>query len=155
MIATLVYVQVKPEFIQGFIERAKKYNLSEYDHILFSYHGLPERQVDKVYDKGLCADHNCENEITEDNKFCYKATCYATTRLLARMRRSRELGIHAAHGDRDAVLVRTSMGGEQRISTTKYEVSGRGGKGREVITRGHFVSIVLPPATAPEPFEEG
>lgn len=55
----------------------------EYDHILFSYHGLPERQVDKVYDEGLCADHNCENEITEENKFCYKATCYATTRLLA------------------------------------------------------------------------
>jgi protoporphyrin/coproporphyrin ferrochelatase len=72
-----------PLFIQGFIERAKKYNLGEYDHILFSYHGLPERQVDKVYDKGLCADHNCENEITEENKFCYKATCYATTRLLA------------------------------------------------------------------------
>ena len=26
---------------------------------------------------------DCENEITEENKFCYKATCYATTRLLA------------------------------------------------------------------------
>jgi protoporphyrin/coproporphyrin ferrochelatase len=72
-----------PLFLQGFVERAKKYNLADYDHILFSYHGLPERQVDKVYDDGLCADHNCENEITEENKFCYKATCYATTRLLA------------------------------------------------------------------------
>jgi ferrochelatase len=72
-----------PLFLQGFVERAKKYDLREYDHILFSYHGLPERQVDKVYDKGLCADHDCEHEITEENKFCYKATCYATTRLLA------------------------------------------------------------------------
>jgi protoporphyrin/coproporphyrin ferrochelatase len=72
-----------PDFIEGFVQRGKKYNLNEYDHILFSYHGLPERQVDKVYDKGLCADHDCENEITEENKFCYKATCYATTRLLA------------------------------------------------------------------------
>lgn len=72
-----------PLFLQGFVERAAKYNLNEYDHILFSYHGLPERQVDKVYDKGLCADHDCEHEITEENKFCYKATCYATTRLLA------------------------------------------------------------------------
>jgi protoporphyrin/coproporphyrin ferrochelatase len=71
-----------PLYIQAIIERAKKYNFNDYEHILFSYHGLPERQVDKVYDDGLCVDHNCENKITEDNKYCYKATCYATTRLL-------------------------------------------------------------------------
>jgi protoporphyrin/coproporphyrin ferrochelatase len=73
-----------PTFIKSILERAKKYNLEEFDHILFSYHGLPERHVDKVYNDGRCADHNCENEITEENKFCYKATCYATTRLLAK-----------------------------------------------------------------------
>lgn len=72
-----------PTFIKACADRGKKYNLSEYDHVLFSYHGLPERQVDKVYDEGVCSDHNCENEITEENKYCYKATCYATTRLLA------------------------------------------------------------------------
>jgi len=71
-----------PTFIDALIARAKQYDLNAYDHILFSYHGLPERQVDKVYDEGLCSDHNCENEITEENKYCYKATCYATTRLL-------------------------------------------------------------------------
>ena len=71
-------------YINCFVHNAKKYNIDEYDHVLFSYHGLPERQVDKVYNDGKpCADHNCENEITEDNKFCYKATCYATTRALA------------------------------------------------------------------------
>jgi ferrochelatase len=71
-----------PLFIDAFVERGKKYNLNDYDHILFSYHGLPERHVDKVYNEGLCADHDCENEITEDNTYCYKATCYATTRFL-------------------------------------------------------------------------
>lgn len=71
-----------PKFIEAFAARGRKYNFADYDHILFSYHGLPERQVDKVYDEGHCADHNCENEITEENKYCYKATCYATTRLL-------------------------------------------------------------------------
>ncbi len=71
-----------PSFIDACVERGKQYNIDQYDHILFSYHGLPERQVDKVYDEGLCADHDCENEITEENKYCYKATCYATTRLL-------------------------------------------------------------------------
>ena len=72
-----------PMFIEGFVQRAGQYQLADYDHILFSYHGLPERQVDKVYDEGLCADHNCEHEIAEDSQYCYKATCYATTRLLA------------------------------------------------------------------------
>lgn len=72
------------EYLDTIAEQAKKYNLDEYDHILFSYHGLPIRQVDKVYEDGrLCEEHNCETEITEENKYCYKATCYATTRLLA------------------------------------------------------------------------
>ncbi|MCG8387712.1 MAG: ferrochelatase [Cytophagales bacterium] len=72
-----------PDFIDAIVERASKYTLSDYDHILFSYHGLPERQVDKVYDDGLCTDRDCEHEITEENQYCYKATCYATTRLVA------------------------------------------------------------------------
>ncbi len=72
-----------PTFIDALVERGKQYDLSAYEHILFSYHGLPVRQVDKVYPSGVCADHDCEHEITDDNKFCYKATCYATTRLLA------------------------------------------------------------------------
>lgn len=71
-------------YLNSFVERGKQYNIDEYDHVLFSYHGLPVRQVDKVYVDGIpCSGHNCENEITEDNKYCYKAQCYATTRVLA------------------------------------------------------------------------
>ncbi len=71
--------------INTIVERSKKYNLEEYDHILFSYHGLPVRQVDKVYPDGsLCEEHDCEKEINETNIYCYKATCYATTRLIAK-----------------------------------------------------------------------
>jgi ferrochelatase len=72
-----------PGFIDAFVERGKQYNIDDYDHVIFSYHGLPVRQVDKVYDDGLpCDEHDCETKITELNKFCYKATCYATTRAL-------------------------------------------------------------------------
>jgi protoporphyrin/coproporphyrin ferrochelatase len=72
------------DYINTITNIAAKYNIDEYDHILFSYHGLPERQVDKVYTDGKkCTEHNCEEQIDETNKFCYKATCYATTRLLA------------------------------------------------------------------------
>lgn len=72
-----------PGYIDTVVAQAQKHDLSAYDHVLFSYHGLPERQVDKVYDDGHCKDHNCETEITDDNRLCYKATCYGTTRLIA------------------------------------------------------------------------
>lgn len=72
-----------PTFISAIVDRSKSYDLAAYDHILFSYHGLPERQVDKVHPAGSCSDYNCEYEITAENKYCYKATCYATMRLIA------------------------------------------------------------------------
>lgn len=72
-----------PKFIEAVVDRGSKYNFADYDHILFSYHGLPERHVDKVYETGLCSDRDCKHEITEENQYCYKATCYATTRLIA------------------------------------------------------------------------
>lgn len=72
-----------PGYIKAFIERGKKYDWKDYDHVIFSYHGLPERHVDKVYDDGLCKDRDCLHEVNDENHFCYKATCYGTTRLLA------------------------------------------------------------------------
>jgi ferrochelatase len=71
-------------YIDSIVERSKAFNLEEYDHILFSYHGLPERHVDKIYEgDNVCSDAPCETEITEANSMCYKATSYATTRLIA------------------------------------------------------------------------
>ena len=63
----------------------------------------------------------------------------------------RVLGFVASSGDRDLMTVETSRGAEQTISTTKYEVTGRGGKGRELLQRGQFTKVVLPMPDAPEP----
>ncbi len=71
-------------YIDSVVEQAKQFNLSEYDHVMISYHGLPDRHVDKVYEgSDLCTDQPCETEVNDHNKFCYKATCYATSRLIA------------------------------------------------------------------------
>jgi ferrochelatase len=71
-------------YIDSIIQRASAFDMAKYDHFLFSYHGLPERHVDKVYEgSDLCEDQPCETEVNNKNKFCYKATCYATTRLIA------------------------------------------------------------------------
>ena len=53
------------------------------------------------------------------------------------------LGFIASTGDRDLLTVETTRGAEQTISTAKYEVTGRGGKGRELLQRGQFTRIVL------------
>ena len=66
----------------------------------------------------------------------------------------RVLGFIASSGDRDLMTVETSRGAEQTISTAKYEVTGRGGKGRELLQRGQFTRIVPTALEAPPPFEE-
>jgi DNA gyrase subunit A len=63
----------------------------------------------------------------------------------------RVLGFIASTGDRDLLTVETTRGAEQTISTTKYEVTGRGGKGRELLQRGQFTRIVRPAPEAPPP----
>jgi DNA gyrase subunit A len=63
----------------------------------------------------------------------------------------RVLGFIASSGDRDLLTVETSRGAEQTISTAKYEVTGRGGKGRELLQRGQFTRVVWPAPDAPPP----
>ena len=70
-------------YLDAFAERGKAHIGNNYEHILFSYHGLPVRQVDKVYENGPCSDHHCEDQLDEENAFCYKAACYETTRQIA------------------------------------------------------------------------
>jgi DNA gyrase subunit A len=54
----------------------------------------------------------------------------------------RVLGFVASTSDRDLLRVETSRGAEQTISTAKYEVTGRGGKGRELLQRGQFIRVI-------------
>jgi DNA gyrase subunit A len=61
------------------------------------------------------------------------------------------LGFIASTGDRDLLTVETTRGGEQTISTAKYEVTGRGGKGRELLQRGGFARVLWPTPPVPEP----
>lgn len=66
-----------PAFIQSLVVIIKPY-LSKVEHILFSYHGVPQRQIAKS-GCPLCCESACP-VIHEANKSCYKAQCYETTR---------------------------------------------------------------------------
>ncbi|HKJ43394.1 MAG TPA: ferrochelatase [Sunxiuqinia sp.] len=72
-----------PTFVKAFTDRIKQYKPETFDHIIFSYHGLPNRQVDKVHQEISSTVCTCEKALPEHGKYCYKATCYQTTRLLA------------------------------------------------------------------------
>ncbi len=69
-----------------FAEHALRHNLEEYDHYLFSYHGLPVRQLGKVDPTRQlkCPENGCEQCKIETNSFCYVSQCYATTRAIVK-----------------------------------------------------------------------
>jgi len=54
------------------------------DHVLLSYHGLPERQVKRTDLTGThCfASEGCCDAIVAANRDCYRAHCFATSRAL-------------------------------------------------------------------------
>ena len=72
-----------PELIEAFAERGKQYNLEEYDHVLFSFHGLPERQIKKACNTTNCLQGDCCKTMRQDNAMCYRAQCFDTAKLIA------------------------------------------------------------------------
>lgn len=73
-----------PGVIEVFAENGRKYDLEAYDHFLFSFHGLPQRQLRKADAGNHCTKvDNCCAVIGEHNKFCYSAQSYATAYAIA------------------------------------------------------------------------
>jgi ferrochelatase len=74
-----------PLFIKAFVERAQKaLKNKDYDYLLFSYHGLPERQIYKSSIDNYCNLGECCHAYTAKNLKCYRAQCFETSRTLAR-----------------------------------------------------------------------
>ncbi len=63
------------------------------DHVVFSFHGLPERHMRKADATGqhCLVAQSCCDSLVEANRYCYRAQCYATARSL-----SSTLGLEAA-----------------------------------------------------------
>lgn len=57
----------------------------DYDHLLFSYHGVPERHIRKSdITNGHCQiNGSCCVTPSKAHRFCYRHQCYETTRLVA------------------------------------------------------------------------
>lgn len=72
------------DMITAIVENGRKHDIDYYDHILFSYHGLPVRQLGKIDPSGKlkCPDLGCDSCKKEKNSYCYLSQCYATTRAI-------------------------------------------------------------------------
>jgi protoporphyrin/coproporphyrin ferrochelatase len=72
-----------PAYIAALVASAAEYLQSDYDHLLFSFHGIPERHIRKSDPTGghCLATPNCCETASPAHARCYRAQCYKTAAL--------------------------------------------------------------------------
>ena len=71
-------------FLQTIVQRAQSLmKMDKYDHFVFSYHGLPERQITKGSVENYCQFGACCDQYGKKNQYCYRAQCFENSQLLA------------------------------------------------------------------------
>jgi protoporphyrin/coproporphyrin ferrochelatase len=74
-----------PDYIAAMISSAEEYLKKDFDYLLFSYHGLPERQIKKSDPTGshCLMSENCCEVPGLAHATCYRSQCYQTTKAFA------------------------------------------------------------------------
>jgi protoporphyrin/coproporphyrin ferrochelatase len=71
----------EPAFIRAWsIHIGKHLAALDVDHVVFSYHGLPEKTIRKADENAHCEFGSCCDAVGEVNRYCYRAQCMATTK---------------------------------------------------------------------------
>jgi len=72
------------DYITALADSIQPYLNEEYDQILFSYHGIPERHIHKsdVTGSHCLQVSNCCEAASEAHKYCYRHQCWTTTKLI-------------------------------------------------------------------------
>jgi ferrochelatase len=79
------HYETEPQFVSYWAQKIKSaFESKQYDHVLFSYHGLPIKHVKKIssYCQGIGA---CSLQRNEKNKLCYRQQCYQSTAAIAQL----------------------------------------------------------------------
>lgn len=74
---------LKDEFLAAWAAIAEPYLKEQWDAFLFSYHGLPERQIHKNARQFYCQLGSCCEGLHPANQYCYRAQCFQSTAALA------------------------------------------------------------------------
>lgn len=102
----------------------------------------------------LAVSANCRAIVCESEEINYLSGAGKGVTLIRLAAGDQLLGFKASKGDRDLLTVETNRGAKKTVSTAKYRVTSRGGKGVELQKNGKIAKIVAPPLAAPEPFED-
>ncbi|MEM9019908.1 MAG: DNA topoisomerase (ATP-hydrolyzing) [Planctomycetota bacterium] len=115
--------------------------------------------VTNVY---LCSGHETLLAVSAD---CRAMVCAAEevnylsgpgkgVMLMKLAKTDRLLGFKPSTGERDLLRVKTNRGAEKTVSTAKYRVTGRGGKGWEIQKNGRIVTMIPDSVQASAPLPE-
>jgi ferrochelatase len=129
----------RPEFIEAFALRIRE-ALAEQssEHVVFSFHGLPERHVTKLHPEHCRRSANCCDQISASNRNCYRAQCFFTARAFAQ-----RLGLNE---ESYTVSFQSRLGRAKWISPNTEEVLSdlaRRGKKRISVACPSFVADCL------------
>ena len=129
----------RPGFINAFALRiGQALNEQDSEHIVFSFHGLPERHVTKLHPQHCLVAANCCEQTGDVNRNCYRAQSFATARAIAR-----QLGLN----DQDyTVSFQSRLGRAKWIAPPTEEVLrdlAHRGKQRILVTCPSFVADCL------------
>ncbi|MFJ4053273.1 MULTISPECIES: ferrochelatase [unclassified Pseudomonas] len=75
-----------PEYIDALVASARPYLEQDYDHLLLSFHGLPERHLKKLMPGSkhdLRAADCCKDASAEVRAVCYRGQCLASAKAFA------------------------------------------------------------------------
>lgn len=75
----------QPEYLDALVDSAKPYLEQDFDHLLLSFHGLPERHLHKLDPSGHCLKgvDCCRTAAPEVLATCYRAQCLRSAELFA------------------------------------------------------------------------
>ncbi|MDV6031597.1 MAG: DNA topoisomerase 4 subunit A [Phycisphaera sp. RhM] len=102
----------------------------------------------------LAVSENCRAIVCESEEVNYLSGAGKGVTLIRLASGDRLLGFKASSGDRDLLTIETNRGARKTVSTAKYRVTSRGGKGVELQKNGKIAKIISPPISAPTPFDD-
>jgi ferrochelatase len=128
------------DYIEALAESIKPYLQQEYDHILFSYHGVPERHIHKgdVTGNHCLKVNNCCEVDSPAHAQCYRHQCLITTKLVAE-----KLGISA---DKYSFSFQSRLGRDEWLkpyTAKRFEELPAEGKKKILVVCPAFVSDCL------------
>ena len=110
--------------------------------------------IDDTYETILAISADCRAMVCPTEEINFLSGPGKGVTLIKLAKTDRLVGFKASKGDRDLLVVETNRGAKKTISTAKYRVTGRGGKGNEIQKNGKIAQVVVPPPESPPPFAE-